>query len=59
MHQSPKHIPLALSPNLISDKIKKAIATILLKYLKTVVDKPELPKVYRDSTLHEFINNDS
>ena len=57
MHQSPKHIPLALSPNLISDKIKKAIATTLLKYLKT--DKPELPKVYRDSTLHEFINNDS
>ena len=59
MHQSPKHIPLALSPNLISDKIKKAIATTLLKYLKTDVDKPELPKVYRDSTLHEFINNDS
>ena len=59
MLQSPNHIPLALSPNLISDKIKKAIATTLLKYLKTVVDKPELPKVYRDSTLHEFINNDS
>ena len=59
MHQSPKHIPLALSPNLISDKSKKAIATTLLKCLKTVVDKPELPKVYRDSTLHEFINNDS
>ena len=59
MHQSPKHIPLALSPNLISDKIKKAIATTLLKYLKTDVDKPELPKVYRDNTLHEFINNDS
>ena len=59
MHQSPKHIPLALSPNLISDKIKKAIATSLLKYLKTDVDKLELPKVYRDSTLHEFINNDS
>ena len=37
----------------------KPIATTLLKYLKTVVDKPELPKVYRDSTLHEFINNDS
>ena len=53
MHHSPKHIPLALSPNLISDKIKKAIATTLLKYLKTVVDKPELPKVYRDSTLHD------
>ena len=58
MHQSPKHIPLALSPNLIGDKIKKAIATTMLKYLKTYVDKPELPKVYRDSTLHEFINND-
>ena len=27
MHQSPKHIPLALSSNLISDKIRKAIAT--------------------------------
>ena len=27
MHQSPKHIPLALSLNLISDEIKKAIAT--------------------------------
>ena len=59
MHQSPKDIPLALSPNLISDKFKKAIATTLLKYLKTDVDKPELPKVYRDNTLHEFINNDS
>ena len=62
MHQSPKHIPLALSPNLISDKIKKAIATTLLKYLKTVVDKPELPK-YIETVLcmsssimiHEYI----
>ena len=32
--------------NLISDDIKKAIATTLLKYPKTDVDdKPELPKV--------------
>ena len=59
MYQSPKHIPLALSSNLISDKIKKAIATILLKYPKTDVDQPKLPKVYKDSTLHGFINNDS
>ena len=43
MHQSPRHIPLALSSNLISDKIKKASATTLLKYPKTDVDKPELP----------------
>ena len=44
MHQSPRHIPLALSSNLISDEIKKAIATTLLQYPKTEVDKPELPK---------------
>ena len=59
MHQSPWHIPLALSSNLISDEIKKARATTLLKYAKADVDKPELPKVYKDSTLHEFINNKS
>ena len=59
MHQSPRHIPLALSSNLISDEIKKAIATTLLKYPKTDVDKPELPKVYEDNTLHGFINNES
>ena len=59
MHQAPKHIPLALSSNLISDEIKKASATTLLKYPKTYVDKPELPKVYKDSTVHGFINNES
>ena len=52
MHQSPQHIPFALSSNLISDEIKKAIATTLLKYPKTDVDKPELPKVYKDSILY-------
>ena len=57
MHQSLRHIPLALSSNLISDEIKKAIATTLLKYPKTGVDKPELPKEYEDSTQHGFINN--
>ena len=59
MHQAPKHISLALSSNLISDEIKKAIATTLLKYLKTDVDKPQLPKVYKGSTVHGFINNES
>ena len=59
MHQSPKHIPLALSSKLISDEIKKAIATTLLKYLKTDVDQPELPQAYKDSALHGFINNES
>ena len=59
MHQSPRHIPLALSSNLISDEIKKAIATTLLKYPKTDEEKPELPKVYEDSTIHGFINNES
>ena len=39
--------------------MKKAIATTLLKYPKTDVDKPELPKVYEDSTLHGFINYES
>ena len=59
MHQSPKHIPLARSSNLISDEIKKTIATTLLKHPKTDVDKPELPKVYKDSTVLGFINNES
>ena len=59
MHQPPRHIPLALSSNLISDEIKKAIATTLLKYPKIDVDKPKLPKVYEDSTLHGFITNQS
>ena len=59
MHQSPRHIPLTLSSNLISDEIKKAIATTLLKYSKTDVDKPEPPKVYEDSTLHWFVNDES
>ena len=59
MHQSPRHIPLALSSNLISVEIKKAIATTLLKYFKRDVDKPELSKVYEDSTLIGFINNKS
>ena len=58
MHQSPRHIPLALSSNFISE-IKKAITTTLSKYPKTDVEKPELPKVYEDSTMHEFINNES
>ena len=55
MHQSPRHIPLALSPNLISNEINllnhcyKTIATTLLKYSKTDVDNPKLPKVYIDS----------
>ena len=52
MHQSPRHIPLALSSNLISDEIKKTLATTLLKYPKTDIDMPELPKVQQDSTLH-------
>ena len=59
MHQSPRHIPLALSSNLITDESKKAIATTLLKYPKTDVHKPEQPKVYEDSPLHGFINNES
>ena len=59
IHQSPKRIPLAVSSNLISDEIKKAVATTLLKYPKTDVDKPELPKVYEDSTLHGLINNET
>ena len=59
MHQAPKHIPLAVSSNLISDNFKKAIATTLLKYPKTDVDKPELPKVDKDSTVHGFIYNES
>ena len=59
IHQSPRRIPLALSSNLISDEIKKAIATTLLKYLQTDVDKPELSKVYKDSTPNGFINNES
>ena len=50
---------LALSSNLNSVEIKKAIATTLLKCPKTDVDKPELPKVYEDSTLHGFIHNES
>ena len=49
MHQSQNHIPLALSSNLISDKIKKAIATTLLKYPKTDAKKLELPRVHEDS----------
>ena len=52
VHQSPRHIPLALSSNLISDEIKKAIATTKLKHPKIDVEKPELPKIYEDSTLH-------
>ena len=42
-------------------KIKKVIATTLLKYPKTdfQINKPELPKVYEESTLHAFINNES
>ena len=44
IHQSPKHIPLALSSN-FSNEIKKAMATTLLKCPKTDVDKPELTKV--------------
>ena len=59
MRQSPKHIPLALSSNLIKDEIKKAIATTYLKYPETDVDKQELPEVYKDSTVHGFINNES
>ena len=59
MHQSQRLIPLPLSSNLINDKIKKAIATTLLKYPKTDVDRPELPKVHEDSNLHGFINNES
>ena len=59
IHQSPKRIPLAVSSNLISDEIKKAVATTLLKYPKTDIDKPELPKVYEDSTLHGLINNET
>ena len=63
MHQSPRRIPLALSLNLISNEINllnhyyKTIATTLLKYPKTDVDELKLPKVYIDSTLHGFINN--
>ena len=30
-----------------------------LKYPKTDLDKPKLPKVYEDSTLHGIINNES
>ena len=58
---SPRQIPLVLPLNLVSDEIKKAIATALLKYLKTdfQIDKPELPKGYEDSTQHGFINNES
>ena len=43
---------------MVSDEIKKAIATTLLKYPIThfQIDKPELPKVYKDSTLYGFIN---
>ena len=52
-------MPLALSSNVISDEIRKAIATTLLKYPKTDVDKQALPKVYEDSTLHWFINDQS
>ena len=64
MHQSPRHIPLALTSNSIRDEIKKAIAITLLKHPKTDVDKPEPPKVYEDSTVlcmgssvmnHEYI----
>ena len=53
----PRHIPLALSSNLVSDEIKKAIATTSLKYPKTYfqIDKPKPPKVYEDRTLHGFI----
>ena len=39
--------------------MKKDIATILLKYPKTDVDKPELSKVYENNTLLGFINNES
>ena len=59
MHQLPRHTALAISSNLIRDKIKKTIATTFLKYPKTDVDKPQLPKVYEDNTLHGFINNES
>ena len=59
MHQSSRHIPLPLSSNLIIDEIKKAIATAMLKYPNTDVYKLELPKVYEDSTVHGFINNES
>ena len=57
---SPRHIPLALFSNLVSDETKKAIATTLLKYPKAdfQIGKSELPKVYEDSTLQGFINNE-
>ena len=58
-HQSPRRLPLEVPSNLISDEIKKSIATTLLKYLKTDVDNPELPQVYEDNTLRGFINNES
>ena len=55
------NIPLALSLNLVSDEIKKAIATTLLKYPKTDfrIVKPEQPKIYEDSIVQGFINNES
>ena len=43
----------------MSDEIKKSIAAALLKCPKTDVDKPELAKVYKDSSLQGFINNES
>ena len=53
MHLSIRHIPLGLSSNLVSDEIKKAIATTLFKYPQTdfQTDKPELSKVGYIETL--------
>ena len=56
MHQSPRHVPLALSSNLINNAIKKAIGTTFLKYPKTDINKPELLKVYEDSNRYGLIN---
>ena len=60
-HLQPSTYHLALISNLVGDKTKNAIATALMKYPKTDfgIGKPELPKVYEDSTLQGFINNES
>ena len=57
VHLSPRHIPLALLSNFVSDEIKRAIVATWLKYLKTdfQLNKPELSKVYEDRTLRGFI----
>ena len=57
MQGYPGHMLLALSSNLISDDIKKAIATTLLNYPRTNVDKQELPKVYEDCMDSSIMNH--